>query len=300
MSRLSDIMQSGRSALRIQQLAMQVIGQNTANVNTEGYSRRRLDLTLAPPFDNIGRWHAGGGVDVDYLGRVRDRLLDEQVRRAGSEYGYWSLRDETLTRVEEIFSELGGSAISDQLQEFWSAWQDLANDPEAMGTRYSLLQKAQTLAASFRRANAGVLEQRSQVDDQFAAAVRDVNRLTGEIAGLNVEIVRSELGGQEASDLRDARDLAIDRLSRLMNITVRESDDGSVSVYNGGQMLVDRESNVELYLSKAADGRGTRNTVSYGANGQPLNVSSGELKALIAGTTAVQGSANPANKTCYR
>ncbi|MBU0508166.1 flagellar hook-associated protein FlgK [bacterium] len=281
MSRLSDIMQSGRSALRIQQLAMQVIGQNTANVNTEGYSRRRLDLTLAPPFDNIGRWHAGGGVDVDYLGRVRDRLLDEQVRRAGSEYGYWSLRDETLTRVEEIFSELGGSAISDQLQEFWSAWQDLANDPEAMGTRYSLLQKAQTLAASFRRANAGVLEQRSQVDDQFAAAVRDVNRLTGEIAGLNVEIVRSELGGQEASDLRDARDLAIDRLSRLMNITVRESDDGSVSVYNGGQMLVDRESNVELYLSKAADGRGTRNTVSYGANGQPLNVSSGELKALM-------------------
>lgn len=281
MSRLSDILHTGRGALRVQQLAMQVIGQNTANVNTDGYSRRRLDLSVAPPYDTIGRWHAGAGVDINYLGRVRDSLLDVQVRRASGSTGYWSLRDDMLARVEEVFNELGGSAISDELQGFWSAWQDLANDPEGMAGRYSVLEKAQSLAAAVRRVSSGLIEQRQLADNQFQAGIGEVNLLTAEIARLNVEIVRAEVGGEEASDLRDRRDLALDRLSRLMNITVNENSDGAIFVHNGGQLLVDADSNVELYMTRMGDSRGTRTQVSYGISGAPLNVSSGELKALI-------------------
>ena len=66
MSRLSDILHTGRGALRVQQLAMQVIGQNTANVNTEGYTRRRLDLAVAPPYHIVGGLPGGAGGVICY------------------------------------------------------------------------------------------------------------------------------------------------------------------------------------------------------------------------------------------
>ncbi|MFZ5434392.1 MAG: flagellar hook-associated protein FlgK [Calditrichota bacterium] len=281
MSRLSDILSTGQTALRIQQLAMQVVGQNTANIDTEGYSRRRLELGTAPPFDTIGDWHAGAGVDINYLGRVRDRLIDEQIRRGSGSYGYWSARDENLEQIEAIFSELGGSAVSDNLQEFWSAWQDLANDPEGMSARMNLVEKTQTLTSAVRRVAAGLMDRRNQTDQQIVATVHEINDLTASIAGLNTQIVRSELSGAEASDLRDARDLAIDKLSKLMDIQISENPNGDINVYNGGQALVQLDHNVELYVTSQGDSSGVRSIISYGISGRSLQASGGELKALI-------------------
>jgi len=281
MSSLNDILNTGRRALLVQQLAMQVVGQNTANVNTEGYTRRRLDLSVAPPYNNISGWNAGAGVDVEYLGRVRDRLVDEQIRRGNGELGYWTQRDDLLGRIEEIYSELGGSAISDQLQQFWAAWSDLSNQPEDMGGRIALLEKAQSLASGVRRVHGELAARRDQVDAQLVSGVEEVNALTSRVASLNVQIVHAETSGMEASDLRDARDSALDRLSQLMNVTVEENADGAVNVYNGGQILVQLDRNVNLAVSTVNRNGSMTSVVTYGASGGMLNVESGELKALI-------------------
>jgi flagellar hook-associated protein 1 FlgK len=281
MSSLNDILNTGRQALLIHQLAMQVVGQNTANVNTEGYTRRRLDLSTSPPYDSLSGWNAGAGVDIEYLGRVRDRMLDEQVRRNGGDLGYWTQRDDVLGRVEEIYSELGGSAISDQLQEFWAAWSDLSNQPESTASRIALLEKAQTLTSGVRRVYGELTARRDQVDEQVVAGVDEVNTLTSRIAQLNVQIVRAETGGQEASDLRDARDNALDRLSQLMNIRVEENADGAVNVYNGGQVLVQVDRNVNLSVNAVNRNGHTVSVVTYGSSGRTLTLESGELKALV-------------------
>ena len=281
MSSLSDILNTGRRALLVQQLAMQVVGQNTANVNTEGYTRRRLDLSTAPPYGGFSGWEAGAGVDVEYLGRVRDRLLDEQIRRGNADLGYWTQRDDLLGRVEEIYSELGGSAISDQLQQFWAAWSDLSNQPEGLAGRIALLEKAQSLASGVRRVYGELAARRDQVDAQVVAGVDEVNALTSRIARLNVQIVHAETSGQEASDLRDARDHAVDRLSQLMNVTIEENADGAVNVYNGGQMLVQLDRNVDLTVSAVNRNGCMVSIVTYGQSGGMLKLEGGELKGLI-------------------
>jgi flagellar hook-associated protein 1 FlgK len=281
MSSLNDILSTGRRALLVQQLAMQVVGQNTANVNTPGYTRRRLDLGIAPPYNNITPWNAGSGVDLEFLGRVRDRFVDEQIRSGNADLGYWTQRDDLLGRIEEIYSELGGSAISDQLQEFWDAWSDLSNNPEAMSGRIALLEKAQSLASGVRRVYGELAARRDQVDAQFVAGIEEVNTLTSRIASLNVQIVKAETSGQEASDLRDTRDLALDWLSQLMNITIEENPDGAVNVYNGGQILVQLDRSVNLTVSQVNRNGYVASVVSYGMNGAPLHVEGGELKSLI-------------------
>lgn len=281
MSSLADILNSGRHALRVQRLAMQVISQNTANVNTEGYSRRRVDLATAPPFDTRTQWFPGGGVDVQFLGRVRDRIVDEQVRRSGGELAYWTRRDDTLGRIEEIFGEMGDAAISDQMQQFWAAWQDLANNPEGMAARMQLVQRTESLASSVRRAHGELAARAGDLDAQVRQSVGDVNALTAQVAALNVQIVRAETDGREASDLRDARDLIIDRLSQIMDVTVQENAHGAVNLYSGGQILVQIDQSVELTMTSVPANGSSKTVVSYGSSGRPLQTQQGELRALM-------------------
>lgn len=280
MSSLTDILNTGGYALRVQQLAMQVVGQNTANANTDGYTRRRLDLTTAPPNGGLG-WQAGSGVDVLSLGRVRDNVLDNQIRSSNGDLGYWTQKDDVLGRVEEVFNELGDSAISTQLQDFWAAWQDLANHPEGMAGRMSVLEKAQTLSAGVRRAYSELSDRRTAVDGQIAQDVTEVNSLTAKIAQLNVQIVHAEVAGGEASDLRDERDRTLDRLSSLMDISTHEDANGAVNVFNGGRTLVQVDHSTNLTASTVSANGRTSTVVTYGTSGAALTLQSGEIKGLM-------------------
>lgn len=49
MSVLYGVLNIGASALRTQQLGLDVTGNNIANVNTPGYSRQRVNMSPADP-----------------------------------------------------------------------------------------------------------------------------------------------------------------------------------------------------------------------------------------------------------
>jgi flagellar hook-associated protein 1 len=281
MGTLGSILNTGRQALLIQQLAMQVIGQNTSNVNTEGYSRRRIELGTAPGLEDYGKWQVGSGVDVSHLGRVRDTLLDDQIRQSSTEVGYWNQQDDALGQVEKVFSEMSGSAISDNLQAFWASWQDLSNDPENTVARTSVLQKAQSLTSNIQRTYSELSQQRDTVDKTIVDKVAQVNSLTTQIAKLNTQIVASEVSGSEASDLRDARDLAIQNLSSLIKINVKENSDGAVNVYNNGMILVQIDKSNDLKITTDSQTGYPRTLISYSYSGAPADLGSGEIKSLL-------------------
>jgi flagellar hook-associated protein 1 len=280
MGSLSDIMASTSQSLRVQQLLMQIIGENTANVNTDGYSRRRADLVTAPPFDGLGTWSPGWGVDVANVGRVRDELVDEQLRRNAGSYGYWNQRDEQLNSIESVFSDLNGTGISSQLQQFWAAWQDLSNHPEGMAGRTALIQATQALTSGVQNAYTQLSNQRDLVDRQVQSSVSEINTLTSQIAHLNTSIVSAELDGHEASELRDQRDIAIDRLSHIMNISVREESNGAVNVFNGGQIMVQRDRATQLAMSRETE-NGMVTVITYSDHGSRVQLDGGELKSLL-------------------
>ena len=68
------------TALWAQRRALDVTGQNIANVNTEGYSRQRVDLqamggSVVPAFFSTSNG-IGGGVSADDVTRIRDAFLE--------------------------------------------------------------------------------------------------------------------------------------------------------------------------------------------------------------------------------
>jgi flagellar hook-associated protein 1 FlgK len=281
MSTLSGILNTGRQALLMEQLAMQLIGHNTANVNTIGYSRRRLDPATSPAVLRNGQWLVGAGVTVGNLGRIRDAILDQQFRRSNATLGYWSELKDSLGKVEQVFNEFGGAAISDHLQAFWDSWQDLANDPESLSARTNVIGRAQTLAASLNAVHGSLVAEREELDQSLVQQVSEVNQMTAEIAALNVQIVNAEVAGGEASDLRDRRDLLLDKLSELAAISFHENDDGAVNVYLGGQILVQVDHAETLETSTyTADGLTLHNVVWKGS-GRAVELGDGKLHATL-------------------
>lgn len=267
--------------MAINQLAMQIIGHNTANVNTEGFSRRRLELSTAPPNVLGDRWHGGNGVDIQSMGRIRDRLVDRQIQGAVTGEGYWTARDGVLGEVEAVFDELGETAISDKLSQFWSAWHDLANDPESDAARYAVREKSLGLTSSINGAQQALANHSAQVNTTIGERVEDINQITSHIAALNLDIARSLNSNIEPSDLLDQRDQLVEQLSSIIDIKLSEDEHGSLNVYTNGQIIVQRDTAIALTTSQSVENGVVKTSIGIGSNGRSFVPASGELKALF-------------------
>jgi flagellar hook-associated protein 1 FlgK len=82
----------------------------------------------------------------------------------------------------------------------------------------------------------------------------------------------------KANDLRDQRDLLVDKLSQVIKVSTVESSEGSVSVYIGGRQLVDRDRVNGLDL----DTSGAFARVIWGdGSTTSVNITDGKMAGLI-------------------
>jgi len=280
MSSLIGILDIGKRALSVYRLAMNITGHNVANANTPGFSRQRPILATTLPIDyNPGQ--LGTGVKIAEIQRMRDRFLDLQVREETSSVGQWEKRQKVLGEVETIFNEPSDSSLNNALVEFWNSWQDLANDPENISARVAVREKAEVLCNTFHRLNSKLRRIISDINDSIKGEVEEINSLAQRIAKLNDQIVSIESKGENANDLRDQRDLLIDQLSKIANISTVELEDGSATIFMAGNSLVERVNTVTLGITFHSSPYGVVLDVSYGQSGQTLNFTDGELRGLI-------------------
>lgn len=239
MSSLFNVLGIGRSALQVQQTGISVTGHNIANVNTPGYSRQRVDLTSGEPVAATPG-QMGGGVQAVSVQRMHDRFLGAQIDGQSQELGKWEAEKSGLERLQIIFDETGETGLNHNLQEFWHAWQDLANNPGGSVERSQLVSKSQALSDRFQQMSAAVTDVQSDLDTQIDQAVSDINDKAGQVAALNHRIRQAENMGQAPNDLKDRRDQLVKELSSLANVSASESGP-VVNISIDGHALVDDE-----------------------------------------------------------
>jgi flagellar hook-associated protein 1 FlgK len=273
---------TGLRALVASQLALDTAAHNTANANTEGYSRQRIHLVAAEPFSYPAfnrsglPGQIGSGVTVATIERVRDAFLDLEIRSQIAVQGQWETRRDELSKVESVFPEPGGSGIGDVLSRFWNAWQDLAADPTSAAARAALLQQADTLTQRFARDASQLTTLTDGVDYQVAQGVAQVNDIAGRIALLNSQIERVSVSGDHPNDLADQRDLLLDQLDRILPVTIEPKADGTVSVLIGGTDLVEHDRVRPITTTPDANG----NAVPTWSSGGSVSLGAGQLSAL--------------------
>lgn len=234
----SGLFNVARSALLTHQTALQTISHNIANAETPGYTRQEAVLAANTPV-RLPYGTVGTGVHVDTIIRKRDILLDETFRSASGQAGDAEMRRDLLGQLEGVFGEPTEAGMSTALDKFWGAWSDLASNPGSGSARSVVQQSGRQLAQLFNSYDTQLTEQRTSSIDRLTGTVSQINAYAGQIAELNGRILSAESGGDSANDLRDMRDLALDRLSSIAGTRVVPQADGSVSVLIGNSTLVD-------------------------------------------------------------
>jgi flagellar hook-associated protein 1 FlgK len=219
------------------QTGMDLAGQNISNADVDGYSRKRM--TLQPDYVQNGTFgQMGFGVDVVNVKRMRDTLIDTQIRNQNQEVGYYEEQDSALLGVENIFTEPSDTGIQKFLDQFFDSWQNLANNPSDLSARTMVKTNGEILTDAFHNLSTQLTTLRQSTNDKIKSDADQVNKLTKDIFNLNREIAAVEITKQNANDSRDKRDKDLKDLSKLIDIDVTEDANGQVTVTTAGNIIV--------------------------------------------------------------
>jgi flagellar hook-associated protein 1 FlgK len=244
-------LQTALSGLLAEQQALDVAGSNITNADTEGYTREtaelqtNLPITIPATNSITGRGaQLGTGVSVGDITRVRNTYLDAQYRTQNSALSNASTQSEELSQAQTAFNEPSSSGIANQLSAFWSAWNSLADSPTSEAAKQAVVAAGEQLTTTFNQLSAQLSTISSQAGEQYnslAGAGGEVESYATQIAQLNGQIKLAEEAGQQPNDMLDRRDLLLDKLSGLANITVTEQPDhtDTVSFGDAAQPLVE-------------------------------------------------------------
>jgi flagellar hook-associated protein 1 FlgK len=230
--------------LLAEQRALDVTSHNVANANTQGYSRQEAQLQAADALALPMGDRLGTGVDVVAYKRIRDSFLDLQYRAQSMQVGAGTTRADALDQAELRLSEPGDNGIAARLNSFWNTWADLANAPDSGAAKQALIEEARTLASSVNALDRGLQTVSTQAADELTALTAsggELQQIGRELAGLNGAIRDTQRVGGQPNDLLDRRDLLLDRLSGLAQVSVADDGAGSIRVTlgNAGAPLVD-------------------------------------------------------------
>jgi len=278
------------SALRNFQRAMEVTGNNMANVNTRGYSRQVVDFADMQGLEYYsgGKRFIGQGVTISSINQIRDQFLDGRMRDTLADGGKAGTLATGLQGVLQAMNEPGDSGISNALNGFFNAWSSFASNPNEAANKLQVKISAQTLTTRVRATYADLSNQATDTDAQIKGTISQIDQLSKTIAILNKQIKEANVGDGQANDLMDQRAKAIEDLSSLINVKQVTNSDGTVTLHSAQFTLVDST----IANSFPTNYNATAGTVSDSA-GFTVDVRSGKLAGLL--TTASKISGTKAN-----
>lgn len=279
------------TALSTQQKALDITANNIANVNTEGYSRQRLNMVQNEPVRYEGGALSTGVRANRTIQRIYDRFLAAQIAGAASQQGRWDAQLETLEKAELMFDDASGYGLNGAMTEFWNSWQEVSNTPSGYTERATLLANTENLTLVFNKLSRDLSQVQGDSDVSIKGAVDDINSLTSEIASLNLKIAEVEAGNEHsANDFRDQRDLKLKALSSLVDVNSFEDADGYLTILTAnGRTLVDRTRSWDLAAGTNANGFQDVFWESSSGAQQNItsNLSTGKLKGWIEARDAI-------------
>jgi len=279
-----SVLSVANSGLTASQKGLEVTSQNISNADTEGYSRKRLTLSADYRYDGT-YGQLGMGVTVVNIARVRNTSIDGQIQRQNHQLGYFKQMDTSLESIENIFNEPSTTGISNYMDDFFDSFNNLVNNPTDLAARSTVKTAATTLTGVFNNTALELDKLQETSNTNIASTVSKINDIGRQIFNLNREIASVEIGGQNANDSRDRRDMLMKELSGLVDFDVVEGDQGQISVSVGGNIFISGVSFNELEVYSGKEVQQSATFLQYGIKmkgvNHPLSINGGELKALM-------------------
>mgnify|MGYP001289918426 FL=1 len=235
MGGLTQALRTARSGLLVNQQTLDVVANNIANVNSEGYSRKIVN-TETRVLNGVP-----SGIQIAEIIRRVDEGLLKNIRTELAELNKFTVQDDFFARTQDLFGKPGeNSSLSHLFENFTSALELLAVSPDKSLGQAEVVRRAQDVTFALQNMSETIQELRQQADVDIADIVTEMNKIVASIDQLNEDIITNGSVGRDVTDLKDQRDQQIDKLSELVDIRFFfRSDDDVVVFTSGGRTLVD-------------------------------------------------------------
>ena len=226
----------GTTGLKTAQTALNTTAHNLSNINTSGYTRQQVTFSdtqyvRVNTSDKVSSPDYGLGVAVSEVRRIRDQFIDQAYRNENSRLGFYESQYKAIEEIEDQFGEMQGVTYESYLIDLYNSVNELAKNPTSTVARSSLIQNATAFIEKSENVYKGLKDYQTTLNTQVKNMVDSINKLGDKIYTLNKKISKIESTGiEDANDLRDERDAAIDELSKYIDITYYENDSKEVVI----------------------------------------------------------------------
>ncbi len=259
----------GVSGLLVGNRGLSVTGQNITNASTPGYRRQSLN-TSERAYGNVGY-----GVEASWVTRAESAPLRTAILSGNARQGFTSARLDARRQIENSLGN-GDDTAGGKLETLFNSIDRLTANPSDSTLRRQVLAAASDFAGKLNGVAADADRLKADLGGQATQAVATANGLTKQIAELNGKIYAVEVRGEQANELKDQRDQAVDDLSKLVDVRTVQQPHGVVNVIGRDTALV--VSNTATTLTATVSGSGT---LAVSAGGAPVRIAGGQLGGLL-------------------
>ncbi len=280
---MSNLLHIGSQSLASNSYALNIVGQNIANVNTPGYSQQSVNFSSQAAF-------GGSSTSVE---RIASEYLTQQV---WSDQAVYSQADSYASKMAGLDNLLAadGSNLSKAMDRYFSALQNAVDDPTSAANRELMVAELEALASSFNDMDRQLQDQQSMIDSQLSSSAEQVNQLAAGIASLNSAIQQADALGKPDFELQDQRDQMIGELAQQMDLNVVEQGSSGYSLYlDNGQPLV-VGSHAATISTSMSDSNPTQTALQINFNGQQSDLTGSSIGGKVGGLLEYRDSLNTA------
>lgn len=289
-----------KRTIQISQKALDITNNNLSNLNTDGYTRQRVDLnSMYIPVTGkystrIARLSlAAQGVNAFGVSQIRNPYVDKRYREFTAYVAEYDTKIGILEDCERILDDISNDGLIANLDSLKDAFARYAADSPYSKELASVVRNtAYSVCQTLHSYNTELENLRSENVIELQDAVSEINDLIDKITMYNGIITgeynvsaadkiyygESVIGSYGPNELIDQRNQFLDELSGYGDIKVYDNDDGSVRVEMAGTTIINGTKNEHVVMK---DYDKYKAAVLVFSNGEAVDCATGELKARM-------------------
>nr|WP_320193718.1 flagellar hook-associated protein FlgK [uncultured Desulfobacter sp.] len=251
MSSLNAILNTASNAVTAYQASISVTGQNIANADNDDYSIQTTELSATPTVTSRGNAY-GTGVTVSSVTNSVNQIIENALTSEMSNQAALEEAQLYMTSIEDLFSEDSDDSLNTLLDAYWSAWEDLSNNPSGETEQNAVYDAGLALTERINAIEEALSDLNTDLNNEITSSVAEVNSISDQIAALNLAIVTAESIGGNANDLEDERNALVDDLGERIDIDVTIKEDGTYLITTCGLPLVEDGISYDLSMKQGS------------------------------------------------
>lgn len=230
---LSGAVSNAISGLTAATRSAGIVSSNLANVMTEGYARRDIELEA--------RSGGVGGVRISATVRARNPMILAEMRSAVSERSADTSLADFHNKLEQfVGTPDSASSLSARFASLEAAFVSAASRPDLVGRLDQVVYEAKAVVKGLAAATDGIQDARISADRSIAAGIEDLNAKLVQVQELNVQIASGSAAKRDVSALVDAREAMISDIAEWVPIKEMRRPNQGIALYSaGGALLLD-------------------------------------------------------------